>query len=131
LRGVLDGSGLDFTREPGTEELAGEASLTIVATHNEGVFRAYPAAAPVPRASGVLTVNPLYRVERRHGLSVLTLDFPTPEYEAEFAACKDYLPATVSVPADVTVPFDAAALGEDYEELRRRRVILDLPARYC
>ncbi len=42
--------------------------------------------------TGELRVNPLYRVERHGNSSVLTLTFPTPEYEEEFGACRRYFP---------------------------------------
>ncbi len=60
----------------------------------------------------------------------LTLTFPTSEYEMEFGATKRYLPPTVIVPADLTRPFTAASLGDAYEDLRRRHVILDAPRDY-
>jgi len=41
--------------------------------------------------TGVLIVNPLYRIERRGTTTELTLRFPTPEYEEEFADCRRYL----------------------------------------
>ena len=56
--------------------------------------------------------------------------FPTPEYEAEFAACKRYLPNTVTVDADLTGMIRQTALGSDYDELRRRRVLIDAPLHY-
>jgi hypothetical protein len=73
----------------------------------------------------------LYLVERHRGSSVLTLTFPTPEYEEEFGACKRYLPETVTVDADLTGTIVPATLGSHYEELRRRRILIDTPAHYC
>ena len=54
--------------------------------------------------AGELKVNPLYRVERHGNSSILTLTFPTPEYEEEFGACQEYLPDTLTVHADLTRP---------------------------
>ncbi|HAC05467.1 MAG TPA: hypothetical protein DCF71_06305 [Gemmatimonadetes bacterium] len=81
--------------------------------------------------TGQLSVNPLYRVERHGASSVLTLTFPTTEYEAEFGACRRYLPDRISVDADLTGPILRETLGVRYEELRDRRVVIDAPARYC
>ena len=86
-----------------------------------------PAPAGV---AGVLAVNPLYTVEVRDGRSVLTLRFPTPEYEDEFRDCRRYLPDRVTVDGDLRGPIEPRRLGPRYADLRRRRVILDLPRRY-
>ncbi len=61
----------------------------------------------------------------------LTLQFPTAEYEEEFAECRRYLPDTVTLDADLSHAFTAADVGERGDELRRRRVLLDAPLRYC
>ena len=80
--------------------------------------------------TGELTVNPLYRVERRAGSSILTLTFPTPEYEAEFGECRRYLPDRITVEADLTGPILRETRGAEYEELRDRRVVMDAPVGY-
>jgi hypothetical protein len=120
---------IDLTRDVSPADLDGEPSLTLVASRRASLFRR--CSVPDPDAvRGELQVNPLYRVERRNGRTTLTLTFPTPEYEEEFGACRRYLPETVTVRADLTGVIDPAALGPDYAELRRRRVLLDLPPRY-
>ena len=128
LEQVLDRR-LDLTASVAPAALGTEPSLTLIANPRADLFRAYE----LPAASGVagqLRVNPLYRVERRGGASVLTLTFPTPEYEEEFGDCRRYLPDTVTVDADLTGAILPASLGPGYEELRRRRVVLDVPQRY-
>ena len=80
---------------------------------------------------GELSVNPLYRVERRGESSILTPTFPTPEYEAEFGECRLYLPDRIAVQADLTGPILCETLGPGYEELRERRVLIDAPVCYC
>jgi uncharacterized protein YbaR (Trm112 family)/SAM-dependent methyltransferase len=105
------------------EALDGEPSLTLVASPHADIFRRYEPVA-VPGVSGELKVNPLYR-ETVPG-AAMTLTFPTPEYEEEFAECKRYLAASVTLP----VPLTQQALGTDYESLRRRRIVLDAPLRY-
>jgi uncharacterized protein YbaR (Trm112 family) len=130
FRDVLEHRTVDLTRSAAPEELGTEPSLTLVASRRGEIFRKYdvPDALDV---TGELQVNPLYRVERQGGASVLTLTFPTPEYEEEFGACKQYLPAALTIEGDLTKPIARAALGWQYEELRRRRVILDVPVNYC
>ncbi len=130
LTEVLEGRPLDLSTEAPLDALVGEPSLTLIATHNADLFRIYEPRAVSSNIVGALAVNPLYRVEHSNGASVLTLTFPTPEYEEEFGECKRYLPATVRVPADLTAPFDASTLGADYPELRRRHVIIDAPRHY-
>jgi SAM-dependent methyltransferase len=129
-RGVLEHRTVDLSQDASPEVIGNEPSLTLVAGRHSEIFRKYD----VPDAqeiTGTLTVNPLYDVEVRDGSSLLTLTFPTPEYEEEFGACKEYLPSRLTVPADLTRPIVPAMLGPDASELRRRRVIIDAPPHYC
>ena len=120
---------VDLTCDVTPETLGSEPSCTLIASRNAELFRRYdvPDALTV---TGALQVNPLYRVERRGASSILTLTFPTPEYEEEFNECRRYLPDTVTVDADLSGTFVPATLGSAYEELRRRRIVIDAPARY-
>jgi uncharacterized protein YbaR (Trm112 family) len=120
---------LDLTADVAPAALGTEPSLTLVASRRADLFRAYDLPA-APGVAGQLRVNPLYRVDRRGTASVLTLTFPTPEYEEEFGDCRRYLPDTVTVDADLTGAILPSALGSRYDELRRRRIVLDLPPRY-
>jgi hypothetical protein len=130
LDDVLRGE-IDLTRDEQPEALAGEPALVIVATKHDEVFRRVQlveAAVPPDKA----IVNPLYRIDLRGDVSVLTLTFPTPDYEDEFAAAKRYLPDSVIVPGDVRRGVDAVALGvERYDELCRRMVFISAPSRYA
>ena len=132
LDDVLHGT-IDLTRDEPPEALAGEPALVIVASRHADVFRRVELPRPAIAPDAVI-VNPLYRVARSADASVLTLTFPTPEYEEEFAAAKRYLPESVVLPGDVTdgVPALAAALGpERYEALCRQMVFIAAPARYA
>ena len=134
LAPILEREAFDLSRDVSPEAMGAEPSFTLVASGDPSVFRAYqvPAGSDI---SGALVVNPLYRVERRGQGSTLTLAFPTPEYAEEFGGCRRYLPDTVDVSADLTGTLDsttlAAALGHDYARLRRGRVLIDAPHRYC
>jgi uncharacterized protein YbaR (Trm112 family)/SAM-dependent methyltransferase len=121
---------VDLTRSASPEEIGTEPSFTLVAGTRADLFRKYVVRDP-REIRGVLKVNPLYRIDPQGDSSVLTLTFPTPEYEEEFGACKQYLPSTVTLPGDVTGPIGPDALGPQYDELRRRRVIIDAPPDYC
>jgi uncharacterized protein YbaR (Trm112 family) len=127
---VLEGV-VDLTDDEAPEALTGEPALVIVASRHPDVYRRVTlAAVSIPPDRAV--VNPLYGVSLRGDVSVLTLTFPTPEYQEEFAAAKRYLPESVIVPGDLTKGVDRAALGQQrYEELCRRMVFLDAPARYA
>ena len=121
---------VDLTHDVTPAELGSEPSCTLIASRNADLFR----RCHVPVAQGVtgeLRVNPLYQVERRGSASILTLTFPTPEYEEEFGGgCRRYLPETVTVDADLSGAIVPATLGSAYEDLRRRRIIIDAPPRY-
>jgi hypothetical protein len=120
---------VDLTHDVTPAELGSEPSFTLIASRRADLFRRYD----VPVEQGVigeLQVNPLYRIERRGRSSILTLTFPTPEYEEEFGGCRRYLPDTVTVDADLSGPIVPATLGSAYEDLRRRRVVIDAPPQY-
>ncbi len=127
---VIERRVVDLTRDVSPEELGTEPALTLIASHQADLFRRYEIPAE-REVRGELVVNPLYRIERSGGSSVLTLDFPTPEYEAEFTECRRYLPERVVVAGDLTGPIGREALGPRYGELRDRRVLIDAPIGYC
>ena len=127
---VLEHQVVDLAHGLSPTELGAEPAVTLVACPRADCFRRYAVPDPV-EVMGKLVVNPLYGVERSHGESVLTLRFPTPEYEAEFGACRRYLPNTVTVDANLTGRIEPAMLGARYADLRRQRVLLDAPPRYC
>jgi uncharacterized protein YbaR (Trm112 family) len=128
--GLVDEGVVDLTADVPPDTLGDEPSLTLVASRNDSLFRRRSAASEL-ELTGTLTVNPLYDVTHQNGCSVLTLRFPTPEYAEEFAECRRYLPDEVTVGADLTGPVVPELFGEAYRELRRRRVLLDAPPRYC
>ena len=127
---VLERGVVDLAHDVSPEDLGDEPALTLVASTRADLFRRYHVPED-PEVTGVLTVNPLYRVDQRGGSSVLTLTFPTPEYEEEFGECRRYLPDRITVEADLTGPIARDALGSDYVELRKRGVLIDAPVGYC
>jgi hypothetical protein len=130
LSAAVEGTGLDLSQPRSVDAIGDENSFTLIASRNDRLFRAYASPSPT-RRSGVLAVNPLYRIAVDGTRSVLTLRFPTPEYEEEFGACRRYLPETLIVDADLSAPLSAATPGLDVDALRRRRVLIDAPPRYC
>jgi uncharacterized protein YbaR (Trm112 family)/SAM-dependent methyltransferase len=130
LTGLLTNRVVDLTADVTPAELASEPSCTLIASRDPDLFRRYDVAVP-QGVAGELRVNPLYRIERRGSSSILTLTFPTPEYEEEFGGgCRRYLPETLTVDADLTGAIIPATFGSAYEDLRRRRIVIDVPPRY-
>jgi uncharacterized protein YbaR (Trm112 family) len=130
---VLEGH-VDLTRSTAPAAFTDEPSLTLVASRTPDVFGRFDVAPPVA-ITGTLALNPLYAARLDGGHTTLTLRFPTAEYEDEFGACRRYLPETLTVPADLTGPLEVAPLrarlGAQYDDLRRRLVLIDAPARYA
>lgn len=129
LDDLIDRRRVDLGGAVGPEALGNEPSLTLVASPCEPVFADHPAAAP--RApTGTLIINPLYRVETGGDETRLTLVFPTPEYEEEFGDCRRYLPDELRIAGRLQGTLRPELFGNRYDELRRRRVLLDAPTRY-
>ncbi len=129
LDDLITSTTVDLTKHRSPEEIGDEPSLTLVASSLSNTFKTHP----VPRhaeLAGELMVNPLYVVKRWNERSLLTLTFPTPEYEAEFEDCLRYLPASVTIDANLSGPLKPEIFGSQYEELRRRRVLVDAPPQY-
>lgn len=129
LTELLIDRSVDLTHDVTPAELGCEPSFTLIGSRRADLFRRYD--VPVEQGvTGELRVNPLYRIERRGCSSILTLTFPTPEYEEEFGGCRRYLPETVTVDADLGGTIVPATLGSAYEDLRRRRIVIDAPPQY-
>jgi hypothetical protein len=80
---------------------------------------------------GQLCFNPLYRVTESEGHLDLVVAFPTDDYADEFQLCLTYLPVTLSLPGDILDRANRQPSAPDVVALRRQRVLLDLPSRYC
>jgi len=129
LNDILGHTAIDLSRDVTAERAGDEPSVTLVASRDADVFWKHRLADPGALA-GELRVNPLYRVEQRGTQATLTLAFPTPEYEEEFGGVRRYLPGTLTLEADLRGPLEPARFGAAYTDLRRRRILLDTPARY-
>lgn len=130
LDDLLERRVVDLARDTPPEACRDTPSITLVAGRNAAPYRRHDVPDRLD-VTGVLAVNPLYRAERAGGVSRLALRFPSPEYEDEFALARRYLPARVTVAADLAGAVTPADAGPEYAGLRRRRVLLDLPPRYC
>lgn len=130
LAALLDEGLVDLANHTPPAECGDTPSVTLVAARDGGLYRRH-AVRGRSDVTGVLTVNPLYRVDYADGVSRLTLAFPGPEYEEEFGLARRYLPASLTVEGDLRGAIGPSAAGRDLAELRRRRVLLDLPRGYC
>ena len=129
--GVLDRRIVDLTAGAEPEALGATPSVTLVASRDAALFRRQSVPDRLD-VTGVLKVNPLYRAEPAGANRTrLTLRFPTPEYEDEFALTKRYLPPEITVDADLAGRLGPESFGDDYARLRRTRVLLDVPPNYC
>ena len=127
---AVEGRVIDLSAPAGPDELADEASLSLIATRRPDVCRTRAVALPAVPV-GALRLNPLYAVVRDGAAYRCTLTFPTEEYADEFQAVRQYLHDTWTTTVDVTKACDPAAFGADLDDLRRRRILVDVPVRYC
>jgi uncharacterized protein YbaR (Trm112 family) len=130
LNDILGHTAVDLSRDVTPEQAGEEPSVTLIASGETAAFRAHPLPDPGALA-GELCINPLYRVEPHATTATLTLAFPTPEYEEEFGGVRRYLPESLTLDTDLRRPLRPEQFGSAYADLRRRRVLLDAPPRYC
>lgn len=129
--GVLDRRVVDLTADAQPDVLGATPSVTLVASRNTDIFRCHSVPDRLV-VDGALRVNPLYQTEPTgDGRTRLTLRFPTPEYEDEFATSKRYLPPELTLSGRLTGRLEPGTFGDSYARLRRDRVLLDVPPDYC
>jgi uncharacterized protein YbaR (Trm112 family) len=126
---VVRGGPLDLSRIDSSEALENDPALTIAAARQPGIFAVHPLPPPND-LDGELRVNPLYRRHADGERVHLTIEFPSPDYEEEFGACRQYLPDTVTVSAAALKALDEGRRPAELDDLVRRRVIISLPKLY-
>lgn len=127
---VVSGSGVDLSMALSADEIGAANSFTLIASSQPDIFRRFPPRAPGPVA-GQLVVNPLYRVSSVGASSVLRLTFPNAQYEEEFGESRRYLPDSLTLAGDLSGAAPTLPPALDVETLRRQRVLIDAPVRYC
>lgn len=130
LDDVVAGGPLDLSRRDPDEMLDADHALTIVATNRPEIFRAHPVPGPA-KPRGELRLNPLYAATSNGSRTTLRLQFPDPDYEEEYGACRRYLAEEVTLGR---ATLDAVRTGQRTSEvvdLLRQRIVLDVPPRYC
>jgi hypothetical protein len=126
---VVRGHRVDLARCDSPEVLNADAALTLVASNQDGVFATH--ALPAPSVTGELRINPLYAVAEDGDLLRLTLTFPDADYADEYGACREYLPQTVVIGRADLAAVQHGTRVDTLDDLIARRVIVDLPPRYC
>ena len=126
---VVAGGPLDLSQRDDQDTLDGDPALTIIASRHPDVFARHPLTQPIAGA-GELRINPLYAVVPDGDRVNLRLAFPSPEYEEEYGACRQYLPETLTIQRSVVDSLATGRVAEGVAELLRRKVIVDLPKRY-
>jgi len=125
---VAAGGPLDLTRRDDQATLDASPALTIVASRQPGVFARHPLEQPA--VTGELRINPLYTQQPEGEQLRLTLAFPNEEYAEEYGACRQYLPETLTLDRSVVAALASGRVSDETIDLRRRKVIVDLPTRY-
>jgi hypothetical protein len=126
---VVRGGPLDLSRRDDAETLDRNPALTIIASRNPRVFTPHPLPQPAV-AAGELRINPLYAVEADGERLRLRLGFPSEDYEQEYGACRQYLPAELTLDRSAVASMQTGLVAGELSELVRRKVIVDLPKRY-
>ncbi len=126
---MVAGQALDLTRRDSDETLDGSAALTLISSKVAGVFDQHP-LQPARTAAGEWRINPLFDVTDASAQLQATLRFPSSDYEYEYSACREYLPESVSIDATLFRALQAGTPQPSLDELIRRKVLIDVPAKY-
>lgn len=126
---LVKGGPLDLTRRDPPQALDSDPALTIIATRHPGVFRPHPIEQS-RHPHGEFRLNPLYAREPAGDQLRLRLTFPSPDYEEEYRACRQYLPEEATLDASSLRALEAGDRPANLEEMIRRRVIIDVPKYY-
>ena len=128
---VVRGGPLDLSRVDTEKTLEAEQALAIVASRHFGMFVPHQLEPPPARPLGEFRVNPLYVVGSSDGSAVrYRLQFPSEDYEQEYGASREYLPAEVTIARVDLEELAAGRVPPAAAELVRRRVVVDIPIGY-
>jgi hypothetical protein len=129
---VVRGGPLDLSRVDSEKTLEAEQALAIIASRHPDMFTPH-ALDPAPsRPMGEFVVNPLYVAVASDSPATARyrLQFPSDDYEQEYGACREYLPADVSIARSDLQALASGRVPPAAADLLRRRVVVDIPMRY-
>jgi SAM-dependent methyltransferase len=121
---------LNLGRSDPEAVLNADPALSVVASRDPHVFADRPIQRQTTSVRGTLAINPLYSVTIADQRAHLKLAFPSKDYEDEYEACRLYLPENVTIDRSTLEALRAGATSPEMEDLRARRVVLDLPPGY-
>jgi len=129
---VVRGGPLDLSRVDSEKTLQAEQALAIIASRHPEVFTPHALDPPPSRPMGEFVVNPLYAAVASDSPDVARyrLRFPSDDYEQEYGACREYLPADVSIARSDLQALASGRVPAGAADLLRRRVVVDIPLRY-
>jgi len=132
LERYLQKQGPALTWSTPSEELAEEHFLSLVASNRTEVFQDYGDFEDWPHADGILAINPLYVAEESNiDPSIrLRLALPSDHYEEDNSECREYLPDSVVVQAEVLDDLRNRRRTSRLESLIEKCVVIGLPERY-
>jgi hypothetical protein len=126
---VVAGGPLDLSRLDSRDAVNADSALTIVASRDHRVYARHLLDPPASRP-GHYQINPLYNVATQGANLYLRLQFPNPDYEDEYGACKQYLPDETVIDRSALETLQRGGPSAPLDDLIRRRVIVKLPDRY-
>lgn len=111
------------------EHLDQAAFLSLVASHDEMLFRNYGPFMHWPHGEGRLQLNPLYQAEPvpPSGIVQLRRRFPSAFFEGDHAEAKIYLPEAITVDATTWSEVQCGQRSPAVEQLIDQCVVLGLP----
>jgi len=129
---VVRGGPLDLSRVDSGKTLEAEQALAIIASTDARVFTPHTLEPPSSQAAGQFHVNPLYVADASGGAAAtrFRLRFPSEDYEQEYGACREYLPAELTLDRSAIAALESGRVSGELVDLYRRKVIVDLPKRY-
>jgi uncharacterized protein YbaR (Trm112 family) len=129
---VVRGGPLDLSRVDSEKTLEAEQALAIIASRHPDMFAPHALDPPPSRPMGEFVVNPLYVAVASDspGTARYRLQFPSDDYEQEYGACREYLPADVSIARSDLEALASGRVPPAAADLLRRRVVVDIPLRY-
>jgi SAM-dependent methyltransferase len=134
LSRYLQKQGPPLARQVAMERVGDDPWVSVVASHQQAVFKDYGPFDDWPHARGSLRVDPLYKVERRDEMGNVHLQriFPSRWFEHENTErrLKDYLPETVCVTETTLGDLSKGHRTQDIESLLRQCVVVGFPDRY-
>jgi hypothetical protein len=130
LADVVAGGPLDLARHDPPAAVDADPALTIIASGDPAVYAPHPLDVTVDQP-GEFRINPLYSVRRDGEQLQLHLQFPSTEYEEEYAACRQYLPDDAVVDAGALSRLQGGGDPGPLADYIRRHIIVPLPLKYC